>query len=543
MLGTEPFKNTLEMKKILQILLLLSPILLAGQNHRWEVIHGSQNRNEGIGSIMEDYDKGLLIGGSSWIGWFGDAWGFKTDINGNQIYDKIFSHGEYTLKIDDIAIDANGNKYLCGTYYDEHTWPFIIKLDSCGKLVWCNELRDANFTYGFSQRVLVTKNNHVLLLTYFANIQNPIEFIHIIAFDISGNTLWKRPYASKNDYPLLHSPVAIDFIEFNRCYYISGECYYPFPNNPNHVFRRPMFIGIDSLFNEKFVLPFMKRDSIFGSAHSFIQLNDSILMGVGYNFLPPDFYEVTASLMLINTDGEEVELILVTNDDISPDIVDLFPTGTEKINDSVMVMSAFYGNIGGNSPFGEIIFDMSGRIHKYRYDSAVIAGTIIKTSDDNYVVGGNIIQNNILYRDIILYKMNDSLESVPFDTTQRVYDSLCPRTIQSGSIDLYECLTVVNIGELPSPQEYYESIRWIPIKAYPNPVTEGKLTLEFDNTRHHQNMELHCYDNFGRLIHSRKIYNGQQDTVLDVSTWPPGIYIAVVYSDGSARGKVKFVVR
>jgi hypothetical protein len=531
------------MKKFIYILLILFPTILIGQNYRWEVIHGITTRNEAINSITEDYDKGLYITGSSWIGYEGDGWSFKTDANGNLIYDKIFSHSEFTLKIDDIANDGNGNKYLCGTFWDEHSCPFIMKLDSCGNIVWCNALRDDNFDYGFSKRVLVSKSGQILLLTYFANTQNPIDFIHIIAFDNAGNKLWKRPYASKNDYPLLHSPNAIDFIEFNGCYYISGSCYYPFPHNPNHVYKRPMFIGIDSLFNEKFVVPFMKEDSVFGDAHTFIPLNDTILMGVGHIFLPPEYYEVTASLMLINTDGQETGLIRVINDDISPDLVDLFPTGAEKINDSVLVISAFYGNNAGNSPFGEIILDTSGRIHKHRYDSAVIAGTIIKTSDSNFVVGGNIIQNNSLWKDIILYKLNDSLESVPFDTTQYVYDSLCPHTIQSGTIDLYDCLTIVDIDELPSPQEYYESIRWIPIKAYPNPVTEGTLTLEFENTKHHKNMQLRCYDNFGRQIHSQKIYKDQQYTDVDVSGWPPGIYIAVVYSDGSARGKAKFVVR
>jgi len=81
------------------------------------------------------------------------------------------------------------------------------------------------------------------------------------------------------------------------------------------------------------------------------------------------------------------------------------------------------------------------------------------------------------------------------------------------------------------------------IEIFPNPSSSDYLRLRVGFPYDNQHMELHCYDNFGRLIHSRKIYNGQQDTVLDVSTWPPGIYIAVVYSDGSARGKAKFVVR
>ncbi len=43
------------------------------------------------------------------------------------------------------------------------------------------------------------------------------------------------------------------------------------------------------------------------------------------------------------------------------------------------------------------------------------------------------------------------MEDVPFDTTQHVYYSLCPHTIQSGTIDLTDCLIITDIGELPGP--------------------------------------------------------------------------------------------
>ncbi|MDD3527239.1 MAG: T9SS type A sorting domain-containing protein, partial [Bacteroidales bacterium] len=101
---------------------------------------------------------------------------------------------------------------------------------------------------------------------------------------------------------------------------------------------------------------------------------------------------------------------------------------------------------------------------------------------------------------------------------------------------------VTDIEELPGPEEYYESIRHIPIKVHPNPVKDGRLTLEFENTQHHQNMQLRCYDSFGRQLHSQKIYKGQQQTKLDVSGWSAGMYVAVIYSNGGACGKVKFVV-
>ncbi|MDD4742926.1 MAG: T9SS type A sorting domain-containing protein, partial [Bacteroidales bacterium] len=63
----------------------------------------------------------------------------------------------------------------------------------------------------------------------------------------------------------------------------------------------------------------------------------------------------------------------------------------------------------------------------------------------------------------------------------------------------------------------------------------------FENTEHHANIELRCYDSYGRQCHSQKIYKGQQQTRLDVSGWSTGMYMAVIYSNGGIRGKVKFV--
>jgi hypothetical protein len=165
---------------------------------------------------------------------------------------------------------------------------------------------------------------------------------------------------------------------------------------------------------------------------------------------------------------------------------------------------------------------------------------MVKTYDNNFVIVAGSMQGN--YQKIKLYKIDSNLESVPLDTTQYVYDSLCPHTIQSGTIDLTDCLVIQSIDELPSPDEYYESIRWIPVKAYPNPVSGQELTIEFENTQHHSNIELRLYDAFGKEVHRRRIYTGQQDISLDVGHWPPGLYLVVVYSNGGAVGQCKVVV-
>ncbi len=81
------------------------------------------------------------------------------------------------------------------------------------------------------------------------------------------------------------------------------------------------------------------------------------------------------------------------------------------------------------------------------------------------------------------------------------------------------------------------------INAYPNPVTAGSITFEYENTVHNSNMELKCYDILGTQVHKEKIYRYQGKSIVDVSGWLKGIYLAVVFSNGRAVGKCKFAVQ
>jgi hypothetical protein len=529
---------------IFQLLLVCLPALLAGQNYRWEVIHGVPTRNELALHVMEDYDKGLYVSGRSWIGYEGDAWSIKTDVNGNLLYDKKLKHEDYSLQTHYAVFDSDGNKYLCGMVQTKTAqWPYVSMLNVCGDLVWCKMLDEDGFSHGSASSLLINSNNELIVAVWYEG--NPDFKIHLVAFDLSGNQLWKKPYASKHKYPLMDFPHIENILYFKGSYYMAGYCYYPFPNNPNHMWLRPLFIGIDSSFKEKFVIPFMVKDSVIGMAGSLFPVNDSIIMAVGARYTLPALYEIASSMMFIKTDGKELKYVDIPNDSIGLDVITSAAGEIEIINDSLLLMISSFGPDKTGNPIGEIITDTSGNVYKFHTESSFssIAIALHKTYDDNFVLAGNKHQNNSLWYDIILRKINADLESVAFDTTQRVYDSLCPHTIQSSTLDLTACLTPVNVNELPPPDVYYESLRWIPVKAYPNPVTHGKLTLEFANTGHHQNMELRCFDNLGRMVHSQKVYKDQQDTELQVSAWAPGVYLAIVFSNGEARGKAKFIIQ
>jgi hypothetical protein len=398
---------------------------------------------------------------------------------------------------------------------------------------------DNYFDHGVGCDILLIPDNRILVLVNH-DMEHHIDQAVLYCLDIEGNLLWKKVYASKNNYPLLDNLAVYNLYAYNNSYFIDGYCYWAYPGNPTHFFLRPFFIKIDSSFKEEWILPFGVSDNIVGEAYGTIPLNDSVYIGIGVR-VSSATYNQNSLLMFFDEQGEELGYNQIANEDFGLEVEFNTMAKIAKINDTSFI-TKFY--IGENDTVyhGEAIIDTSGTIHRIKNQGpGTGTATLIKTSDNNYVEATEIKQSNGTW-DIWLYKFDENLESVPFDTVQHVYDSLCPHAIQSGTINLTDCLIVTDIGELPGPAEYYESLRWIPIKAYPNPVREGKVTLEFENTKHHQNMELRCYNNFGREIHRQKIYKGQQDTDVNITAWGKGVYIAVIYSNGGAVGKCKFVV-
>jgi hypothetical protein len=493
--------------------------------------------------ITNTYDQGYLICASVANSTVGNTKVLKTNVNGSILYDINLIHNDFTAGLGKFCLDSSGNLYGGGSVHFNNgpfsSLPAIVKLNSCGETVWCKHLPGTSQSMGGWVTDIIINSNNELIVLIFQSTGGYDDQIYLAAFNLDGKELWIRSYAKKNDYPLMVNQYGLKLIEHKNGYYIAGECYYPYPGNPNHVFLRPLFIGINSDFKEKWVKPFYALDSVFGWAETIIPINDTVLMGGGIRRYYGDISN--ALLLFVTVEGEELGYSQITNEQIGPNNRKSWIKSIERINDSLFISNGYFGpNVGAN-PVGEFVFDTAANLfNKHSRYNTNIASAMVKTYDNNFVIVAGSMQGN--YQKIKLYKIDSNLESVPLDTTQYVYDSLCPHTIQSGTIDLTDCLVIQSIDELPSPDEYYESIRWIPVKAYPNPVSGQELTIEFENTQHHSNIELRLYDAFGKEVHRRRIYTGQQDISLDVGHWPPGLYLVVVYSNGGAVGQCKVVV-
>ena len=170
------------------------------------------------------------------------------------------------------------------------------------------------------------------------------------------------------------------------------------------------------------------------------------------------------------------------------------------------------------------------------------AQSLAKTYDNKFAIATAYKYPGLSY-DVYFYKINQHLVHDTIYPGSYTYDSLCKNLpIQSGTIDLADCDIVTNFGEIPTLEEYNNRKNAIGVIAYPNPSKNGSIILSFTNTGYFADMELKCFDVYGKETHSEKVYRYQGESKINVANWQKGIYIIIIYSNGKIAGKSKFIV-
>ena len=535
------------MKKLIFLLgFLFTMYGLTGQP--WPSIIGEYGVLEEGRQIIEHYDNGFLITSSRGYGYdLHSGLIVKTNINGQVLWDKEIGIAPDQIMIDKTLYDEEGNIYVFGliiqnTQYD---WPVVIKLNACGEKVWCKNLYNPDFYFGYFTDAMLLDNGDLLGLAYYPD-EDQHDIIFLFCLSPDGQYKWKKSYASCDNYPNFAQRIGNALDKFGDTYIISGYVYSPYPNgNPNHVFLRPMFIGIDEEFREKWVVEFGINDSLLGISYSSIQISDSVFMGVGTNRVIENGNLTDRSfLMFYDSKGNEVKHHVIKGSDIAPEIHQNKIYEIEKVNEELYVCAVGIGEQYSGSPMGEMIIDTAGNVFDYeirQYSGG--GGTYMdKTFDGKYIIANSYRLSQAYEWDVNLYKINENLEMDTLYPGNYTYDSLCPHAIQSGVIDLTGCDVVTGIDEIPTLEEYRQHLQTIPIHASPNPSATGEILLEMENTARHPDLQLKVFDVFGKVIHTQTILPAQGALRLDTSGWNAGMYFAVIYSDQQLKGSCKIMI-
>ena len=163
-------------------------MVLSGQN--WIRTYGVGN-NAIARTVLERYDKGYIINGS--VNSSEYALSFKTDINGNLLWEKYYGDGNSKMTFFNSSKTSDGGLICCGsTTKLGSNDAFIIKFNVCSEIEWCKLIFTPD-NYDLSWRINQTPEGDFLLLGgYF--ITNPESNLSVFKFNANGELIWHRFY-------------------------------------------------------------------------------------------------------------------------------------------------------------------------------------------------------------------------------------------------------------------------------------------------------------------------------------------------------------
>ncbi len=525
--------------RIYVVLLLFLPLLSVGQQ-RWE----NEISGEEYVSLQNtiSYDYGQLISVRESI--HNNTSIFKLDRNGDILWQKHLFY-DNPVSPNGIKQNASGEMMIYGeTDYKAS----LVYLDACGNLLWCREFVDPyNYYETYFNNAIFTSDGNIVASTGVVSGNSDYD-IGLLSFDTAGNFLWFHPFNMLQKYPLLLSMI-IDFgmNEFDGFIILSGFGYYAHPDKPNLGFLKPMYIKTDTNFYEEWLLPYGVTDSsttdtIIGTTIGVISYENGILHGWGDKRYPI----ANSLLMNFDTAGNETTYYILENSSIDPTVTDNFFLDLAIRDDTTYFASVKYGNQGaGENPTGEMIIDTMCNVFNHQsHPNATMSSGLYPLEKDTisnqYYLAYNSNDNNW---NIVLYKFNADLNSVPIDTASYNYDSLCDNLpIASDTIYVTDCGVIVSTPEFPSPAAYYAAKQKVDLTAYPNPVNGNMVHFKLKYTQYHSNMQLTVYDISGRPMVKKPIATGQKEAQLSVNGFSPGLYVAVVSNGKKVLGKRAFVL-
>jgi len=141
--------------------------------------------------ILETYDGGTVI--LATVEWqFGVSKLFKLDAAGEVVWEHTLDDGTDYLSPEYMVEDYNGNIIIGGgtRKYSSDWSAFIMKLNTCGELLWLNEY-SVPFELGFTHSLYTDANNNIYASQNISSDEGRFTFRKI---DSDGNLLWTKQH-------------------------------------------------------------------------------------------------------------------------------------------------------------------------------------------------------------------------------------------------------------------------------------------------------------------------------------------------------------
>ncbi len=469
----------------------------------------------------------------------------KTDINGNELWNKTISSNVYQVAFNGIDCTPDGGFIITGvtTKLDPDNYDIVfIKLNACGEKQWCKIVSTPGNS-DYPVKIKYIPGGSLSLVSYFQDWTT--KRIWLFKLDTEGNILWEQ-LINESSSNLSNSQGRDLLIDQNNSYIVTGDAY---DNNPTG-YLRPLIIKTDSNANVIWTLPFGHTNGFRGDLAICPNVNDAgFYYTAGRHFRDSLPWGDSPCFLKISPSGEEVYYKdLIPNSSLGKsNTLNLYN------NDSLFISDGWYDE-NDSIRIGIIKADTLGNISitKILFTNILTQlNSSLFTYDGNYLSAGYFNTDSTTFK-IYLYKFTRNLEYAPLNTQPRVYDSLCPHPIVSDTTSLDDCDVITEVYDPINTPEKFNLL------VHPNPAKD-KLTIDLPqfllrktssgtvqiNTIYHQwdTSSLEIFDLNGKVMYSKVIPQKTEKVELDVSSWKGGMYVARVVFMNEVVAKATFIVQ
>ncbi len=543
------------MKKIFLLLFTSITIISISAQNGWPHIYHA-NENAVSQSFKETYDKGYLLSGWLDASYPNYCWLMKTDINGNTLWEKTIGSSQYTTVIHDITENNQGEIFIVGATYKEDQYgdPYVIKLNACGEIEWCN-IMHTQMNLDYARDVVPNEDGGCAVGLYHRGFENDPDYdgediICVARINNQGFKTWETCYNSQDS--LSGTESNRDLTQFmgdkllitGDIYYTDTttglawlNCYYILTNE-NGEFLWETIVHKDSA----------GYDNGSGGAawESIVSPGEEYILSSISHYIGSS--ESRPAFIKLDFQGN-VEVM---------DLISGYENGklfsSKFINDSVFIGSAGWGNNPPEDPTLALKYDTSGNI----LDQRVVTNDdylsyVEKTFDNKFLFFTTQSSSQGNY-EAFLAKYNQNLEYDSIYNQPMEYDTLCPYPIASDTITLDGCILSTSSEEnAPEPKTYSPEL-----KVYPNPAG-GPVTVELPgyiekhsaqqgfqitqkDYQYHHDAVLHVVNIHGQTAATHPA-NGRETLILPTQGLTAGVYMVVLEVNDRRYASAKLMVR
>ena len=409
-------------------------IPFVGHGQSWNKTFGGVSYEEGY-SVQQTTDGGYIISGTTFT--FGngdyDIWLIKTDVNGNEIWNKTFGgtnedRGYHVQQTTDGGYIISGTTSSGNGNYD--VW--LIKTDGNGNELWNKTFGGTNEERGYS--VQQSSEGGYIISGITSSYGNGNYDVWLIKTDGNGNELWNKTFGGTNYEESISVQQTTD-----GGYIITGTTF-SFGNGATNIY----LIKVDVNGNEIWNKTFGGTNNNWG--YSVQQTSDGGYIIIGYT---NSFGNGGADVYLIKTDGNGNELWSKTfggtNDDGGVSV--------QQTTDGGYIITGYTKSSGnGDADVYLIKTDGSGN----ELWNKTFGGTyedggfdVQQTADGGYIITGKTLYAGSVNSDLYLIKTDgngnvSSIFNIPSSSKRKlkkIVDILGKETISDQSnlfIEIYD---------------------------------------------------------------------------------------------------------